>query len=68
MKPQTVNASPLNRHFDSQLEASINGTLHELIRGRGWNIGVGIDPFGIGRSTSLGIGDGVLNLGLRGAV
>ncbi len=58
----------LYRHFDSQLEASINGTLYELTRYGGWNLGVGIGPFGLSRSTGRGFGDGVLNLGLQGTM
>ena len=67
-KVDALSVVELNRHFDSQLEASINGTLRELIRARGWNLGVGFGPFGVSRSTSTGFGDGVLNLALRGSM
>jgi hypothetical protein len=58
----------LNRHFDSQLEASINGTIHEFTSNKGWNIGIGFGPFGLSRSMGQGFGDGVLNLDLRGTM
>jgi DNA-binding SARP family transcriptional activator len=58
----------LNRHFDSQLEASINGTLDEFTRDKGWNIGIGFGPFGASRSISQGFGHGDLNLGLHGTM
>jgi DNA-binding SARP family transcriptional activator len=56
----------LNRHFDSQLEASAEGTLHEWSRNRGWSTGIGIGPFGISRGWGGGATDGVLNFDLRG--
>jgi DNA-binding SARP family transcriptional activator len=67
-KVDRLKVVELNRHFDSQVEASINGTLHEFTRGKGWNIGIGFGPFGLSRSMSQGFGDGVLNLGLRGTM
>lgn len=58
----------VSRHFDSALEASINGGFHQWMKYRGLGAGVGIGRFSLGVSGGDGWGAGTIELAARGTI
>lgn len=58
----------VSRHFDSALEASINGGFHQWLKIRGLGASVGIGRFALGVSGSRGQGAGTIDLAAQGTI
>ena len=58
----------VSRHFDSALEASINGGFHQWLKLRGLGASVGIGRFALGISGSRGQGAGTIDLAAQGTI
>jgi DNA-binding SARP family transcriptional activator len=58
----------VSRHFDSALEASINGGFHQWMKNRSLGLGVGIGRFSLGASAGHGWGAGTIELAARGTI
>ena len=63
-----LQAGEVTRHFDSQLEASVNGMLLERMTYRGMGVGVGIGRFSLGVNRGTGEGTATVNLGVQGTI
>jgi len=63
-----LQAGEVTRHFDSQLEASVNGMLHERMTYGGWGAGMGIGRFNFGFNRGKGEGTATVNLGVQGTI
>ncbi|MDQ2943784.1 MAG: bacterial transcriptional activator domain-containing protein [Candidatus Dormibacteraeota bacterium] len=63
-----LEAGEVTRHFDSQLEASVNGMLLEHMTYRGMGAGVGLGRFSFGLNRGTGEGTASVNLGVQGTI
>jgi DNA-binding SARP family transcriptional activator len=63
-----LQAGEVTRHFDSQLEASVNGMLFERMTYGGWGGGVGIGRFSLGLNRGTGVGTSTVQLGVQGTI
>jgi DNA-binding SARP family transcriptional activator len=63
-----LGASEVTRHFDSNLEASVNGMLFERMSYGGWGAGVGIGHFSLGLNRGTGVGTSTVRLGVQGTI